>query len=192
MTVRSLRILVRFDWAAGPVVTTRLFDGAGPWLDADGNVWSGAGALGNLDEVEQAINGEAASLDLTLSGVGSPESGLIWTAYEAAQIVGSAVTIFTHACGEDDQPIGSPEVRFTGTIDDFSIKDSVSEDRPVSTVSVPVTNRFTVRRLRSGAVLSDSDQRARSAVLNPGADPDRLCERVPLLADKTITWPRWN
>lgn len=192
MAIRSLRILVQFDWASGAVVTTRLWDGAGPMVDGDGNVWVGAGALGSLDEIEQAINGEAASLDLTLSGVGSPESGFVWLAYEAEQIVGSAVTILIQSCDDNDQLVGSPEVRFVGTIDDFAIKDSVSADRPVSTISVPVVNKFTVRRVRSGAVLSDADQKARSAVLNPMADPDLFCSRVPLLQDKTITWPRWN
>jgi hypothetical protein len=59
-------------------------------------------------------------------------------------------------------------------------------------MTVEVTNRFTLRRLKSGAVLSDADQRARAAAVNPEEEPDRFCERVPLLQDKTITWPRWR
>lgn len=187
---RSLRILVQFDWMTA--ATARLWDGGGPWVDGDGNVWIGAGAFGDLDEIEQAINGEAATVDLTLSGVGGDGSGLVWLSYTEGEIVGSRVTIFIQSCDGNDQPIGSPEIRFRGTIDDFAMKDAVVDRRPVSTISVPVVNKFTVRRLSSGAVLSDADQRARSALLNPGAPPDRFCERVPLLNDKTITWPRWN
>jgi hypothetical protein len=61
-----------------------------------------------------------------------------------------------------------------------------------ASISVECTNRFTLRRLTSGAVLSDADQRARAAVLNPLGTADRFCERVPLMQDKTIVWPRWN
>lgn len=188
--MRSLRILIQFDWMTA--TTSRLWDGAGPWVDADANVWLGAGALGNLDELEQAINGEAAAINLTLSGVGKEGSGLVWLSYTNDQIIGSTVTIFIQTCDEEDQPVGDPETRFSGTIDDITFSDAVSGDQPVSIINVPVTNKFTVRRIRSGAVLSDADQKARSAMLNPGGDPDRFCERVPLLQDKTVTWPRWN
>lgn len=190
--MRSLRILVRIDWAAGEVATTRLWDGGGPMLDGDGDLWVGAGALGNIDEIEMAINGEAASIDLTLSGAARSEADLAWLNYTNDEIIGSAVTILIQACDETDQPDGDPEIRFAGTIDDITFNDTVAGDRPTSTISVPVTNKFTVRRIKSGAVLSDADQKARAAILNPGGDPDRFCERVPLLQDKTITWPRWN
>lgn len=188
--MQSLRVLVRIEWTTAE--TARLWDGGGPFVDTDGMVWLGAGAFGDLDEIEQAINGEAAELNLTLSNVGSNESDFVWLFYTAEEVVGSIVTILIQPCDEDDQPVGDPEVRFTGTIDDFTMKDTVAEEGPVSTISVPVVNKFTVRRIRSGQVLSDSDQKARSAALNPGADPDRFCERVPGLEDKTITWPRWN
>lgn len=190
MTTRSLRILVQFDWTTS--ATSRLWDGAGPWVDADANVWIGANSFGNLDEIEEAINGESAAINLTLSGVSTVQADLVWLAYTADQIVGSTVTIFIQTCDANDQPIGDPETRYTGTIDDFLMKDAVEGDRPISTIEVPVVNKFTVRRIRSGAVLSDADQKARSAILNPSADPDLFCERVPLLQDKTITWPRWN
>lgn len=191
MTTSSLRILVQIDWTAGDVATSRLWDGGGPWVDADGNLWIGAGALGSLDEIEQAINGEAAELNLILSAVARNEADLAWLSYTNDEIIGSTVQILMQACDENDQPVGDPEIRFTGAIDDITFRDAVSGDRPASTIEVPVVNLFTVRRIRSGAVLSDADQRARSAILNPGADPDLFCERVPLLQDKTVTWPRW-
>jgi len=190
--LRSLRILVRVDWADGEIETTRLWDGGGPWVDADGNVWLGAGSFGDLDEIEQAINGEAATLNMTLSGVGSAESDLVWLAYTDDEVIGSVVTIQLQPCDADDQPVGSPETRFTGTIDDISFRDAVVDKRRVSTIEVAVVNKFTVRRLASGAVLSDADQKARSAILNPEAEPDLFCERVPQMLDRSITWPRWS
>lgn len=191
MTTRSLRILALIEWADAEAPVVRLWDGGGPWMDGDGEVWMGAGAFGSLDEIEMAINGEAAALSLTLSGVAKETSDLAWLSYTNDQIIGSTVTVFIQTCDASDQPVGEPETRFAGVIDDISFRDTVSDDRPMSTIEVPVANLFTVRRLRSGAVLSDADQRARSAVLNPGAEPDRFCERTPLLQDKSVVWPRW-
>lgn len=192
MTTRSLRILVEIAWLGVETPVSRLWDGGGPWVDGGGDVWMGAGALGDLDEIEQAINGEAAAVNLTLTGAGREESSAAWLFYTNDEIIGAPVRLLIQPCDEADQPVGEPETRYTGTIDDITFKDAVEGERPVSTIQVSVVNKFTVRRLRSGAVLSDADQRARSAILNPSADPDKFCERVPLLLDKTITWPRWN
>jgi hypothetical protein len=188
----SLRILLQVDWMTEDPATTRLWDGGGPFVTTDLNVWGGAGAFGDLDEIEQAINGEAATINLTMSGVGAEGSSIAWLDYTNDEIIGSAVTILIQACDADDQPVGLPEIRFSGTIDDISFSDTVADRRTLSTISAAVVNKFTVRRLTSGAVLSDADQKARSAILNPGADPDRFCERVPGLQSKEITWPRWN
>ncbi len=81
---------------------------------------------------------------------------------------------------------------FTGRIDNVLIDDEVNAERPRSAVTIEVTNRFQMRRLVNGSVLSDADQRARSLAVNPGEPPDRFCERIPGLVDKTINWPRWN
>lgn len=187
---RSIRILVQFDWPTDEI--TRLWDGAGPLIDGDLNVWHGCSLGDDLDGIEQAINGEAHTLNMTLTNVAAAESNLAWLAYTNEQIVGATVRIMIQPCDADDQPIGDREVQFTGRIDNVVFDDAVADEQPRSAITVEVVNRFTMRRLKSGSVLSDADQQARSAALNPGEDPDRLCERVPLLQDKTITWPRWN
>lgn len=187
---RSLRILIEATWPND--VVTRLWDGSGPYVDAEMNVWRGSSLVTGLDAIEAAINGEAYTLNMSLTGVQSEIADNAWLSYEHDELIGGIVKIMFQPCDDDDQPVGDPQVRFTGTVDNLVIDDTVAGDRPESSVTFEVTNRFTLRRLTHGAVLSDADQRARSAAVNPEAEPDRFCERVPLLEDKTIVWPRWN
>jgi len=190
MRPASIRILVQFDWPTGGV--TRLWDGAGPFIDAAGEVWHGCALGDDLDAIEQAINGEAVTINLTLANVAAPEADLAWLAYSSDEIIGAVVRISIQPCDSADQPIGDREIMFTGRADNIVFDDGVANERPRSTIVLEVVNRFTLRRLTNGGVLSDADQRARSAALNPDAPPDRFAERVPLLEDKTITWPRWR
>lgn len=193
MASRSLRILCRIDWVDEAATVSRLWDGAGPFVDTDGEIWVGCAALTGLEAIEMAINGEAYTLSLTLSGVSSAHADLAWESFTSAEIVGSTVRLLVQKCDPvTDQPIGAPEVRFTGTIDNPVFAKKATADGVLDSITVEVTNRFTMRRRSRGAVLSDADQRARSAILNPGANADRFCERVPLMQDKTVSWPRWN
>jgi len=190
MPTKSIRILVRFDWPTGAV--SRLWDGSGLFVDGDGEAWAGCALGDSLDEIEQAINGESSMLQMTLTGVGDAVGDLVWLSYTNDQIIDGIVKIMIQPCDAADQPIGSSEVVFTGRIDNKIFDDQVVDERPRSTMTLEVVNRFTLRRLKSDRVLSDADQRARSAAVNPTADPDRFCERVPLIEDKTITWPRFT
>ncbi len=170
-----------------------MWDGSGgPFVDADGNKWRACVLTEDaLDQIEMAINAEAFTLSLNISGIDVEASNRIWADYEAGEIIGSRMRILLQALDEFEQPNGSPEVKFTGTIDDIIFDDAASGDQIISTITVEITNRFTLRTLTSGSVLSDVDQKARSAVLNPGAPLDKFCERIPLLLDKTISWPNW-
>ena len=190
MSTKSIRILVQFNWPEGAV--TRLWDGAGLFVDSDGNTWRGSALQDDLDAIEQAINGEAYTLNMSLTGVGSAESDLAWLSYAEDEIIGAVVQISIQPCNGYDEPIGAREVMFTGRIDNVLFDEGVQEDRRRSTITVEVVNRFTLRRVKSDRVLSDADQRARSAAVNPTANPDRFCERVPLIEDRTITWPRFT
>lgn len=190
MSVASLRILVQVDWPTGAV--SRLWDGAGVFVDVDGNMWKGCSLTEGLDAVEQAINGEASTLNLSLTGVASAAADEAWLSNDRGEIIDGVVRIMIQPCDGADQPVGAREVMFTGRIDNIIIDDTVTEDRQSSNVTVEVTNRFTLRRLTNGGVLSDTDQRARSASVNPDAPPDLFAERVPLLEDKTIAWPKWR
>lgn len=189
MTIASIRILCEITF---PSRTMRLWDGSGPLLDGSGELWTGVVLNEGLDRIESALNGEASTLSMVMSGVDPGIGDLAHHDLEAGEVIGSRVRLLIQPCDRFDQPIGEPEVRFTGTIDNLVIDDSVQGETPVSSVMIEVTNRFALRTLTSGSVLSDPDQRARSAVLNPGADADRFCERVPGLVDKVILWPRFT
>jgi len=189
MAIKSLRIMARFFF---PDRTIRLWDGAGPYLDADGEIWSGAMINDGLDQIESALNGEAVTLTLSISGVSTLAADMAFEDLEAGNVIGSKVQILIQPCDAWDQPVGPAEVKFTGTIDNMPMDDSVVEDQVVSTITLEITNRFDLRTLVSGAVLSDIDQKARSEALNPGADPDRFAERVNKLADHHIVWPRYT
>jgi len=186
MAIASIRILVE---AAFPSKTVRLYDGSGPFMDGNGNIWRGMIVLEGLDSIESALNGEAYTLNLGLSGIPTDVADIGYQETEDGDVIGSIVRILIQDCDETDQPVGSPEVRFTGTIDNIVFQDAVSGDNPLSSVMIECTNRFSLRNTRSGSVLSYIDQKARSEILNPGAPTDRMCERVPVLGDKTIRWP---
>lgn len=186
----SLRIMLEFVWPDASV--DRLWDGAGPFVDGNGNVWRGDMIPEGLDAIEQAINGEAYTLSIGLPGVQPEVADFAWLNFENDNVIGAVPRILIQECDDDDQPVGSPEVKFTGRAENIQFAEKVDGDRPLSTVALECSNRFTMRRLKHGAVLSDTDQRARSAVLNPAGNPDRIAERVPLMADKTVTWPRFN
>jgi len=190
MAVKSLRILAQLDF---PSKTVRLWDGSGgPFVDGDGNIWRSCVLTESaLDQIELAINAEAFTLPLTLSGIDTVTAATIWEDYQSGEIIGTRVRVLIQDCDDQDQPIGEPDVKFTGSIDNLVFDDAAGADQILSAITIEITNRFTLRTLTNGAVLSDVDQKARSAVLNPSAAADRFCERMPTLLDLTIRWPNW-
>lgn len=189
MTVKEIKILCQMDF---PSQTVRLWDGSGPYMDANGEIWAGMVIGDGLDRIESALNGEAAQLDLTLSGVDPVISDLAFEDLENDEVIGSRIRLLLQDIDEWGQPTGDPQVRFTGKIANMPFEEAVSGDNPMATITIECVNRFDLRTLTSGAVLSDVDQRARSAILNPGAPADRFAERIPGLAEKTIVWPRFS
>lgn len=184
----GLKILLLIDF---PSETIRIWDGSGPFMDVNGDVWRGCGLMSGLDVIEAAINGEAYTLELALSGVDKTIADVAWGSFDDGEVIGSEVRILVQDVDTLDQPIGAPVVRFTGSIDNMRSDERVENEAITAVIAAECTNRFSLRSMTSGAVLSDVDQRVRSALLNPSAAPDRICERVPTLIDKTIVWPRW-
>jgi len=126
-----------------------------------------------------------------LSGIDETTSDAVWHDYQAGNIVGSAFRILLQKCDDSEQPTGAPLVRFTGTVSNLNFVDQAGDTGINSTIQVDIANRFTLRSVTNGAVLSDVDQRARAKVINPGLPDDRFCERIPSMKDKTIRWPNW-
>ncbi len=187
----SLRILCQVELPSG---TLRFWDGSGgPLIGADGEVYRACTLTEDaLAQIEAAINAEAFTLSLVLSGINEATSNAIWADYQDGSIVGSIFRILLQKCDDWDQPAGSPIVKFTGTISNLNFVDSASDKGINSTIQVDVANRFTLRSVSNGAVLSDVDQRARSKISNPSAPDDKFCERIPGLKDRTIRWPQWG
>lgn len=190
MAIKSIKVLCLMHFPNDKII--RLFDGSGPYMDRDGEIWTGVAINEGLDQIETALNGEASTLTLSLSANDPRVSDMAFEDFEQGHVIGGKVQILIQPCDEWDQPVGDAEVRFTGTIDNMPMEDTVSGDQINSMVSLEITNRFDLRALVNGSVLSDVDQRARSAILNPGAPADRFCERVPAMVDKQIRWPRFS
>lgn len=190
MAVKSLRVLARIFLPSGVI---RFWDGSGgPLMDANGDLYRSCVLTEDaLSQIEAAINAEAFTLSLVLNGVDEKTSNAVWADYQAGNIVGSVFQILLQKCDERDQPVGSPLARFTGTVSNLNFVDQASDDSISSTIQVDIANRFTLRSVTNGGVLSDVDQRARGKKLNPSLPDDRFCERMPGLKDKTIRWPTW-
>lgn len=190
MAIKSLRILAEMVF---PSATARLWDGSGgPFMDGDGNIWRPCVLTDEaLDQVELAINAEAFTISLTLSGIDEALFSTIWEDYQNDEIIGSRVRLLIQGCDDYDQPAGDAQVKFTGTVDNIIFDQIATDTEATSSITVEITNRFSLRTLTSGVVLSDADQKARAAVLNPSAPPDNFCERIPGMVDKSIRWPNW-
>jgi len=178
--------------------TLRFWDGVGgPYVDPDtGDVYRASQFTEDaLQSIEAAINGEAFTLALSLVSVPTGAADEIWEYDETNPVSGSVIQISLQNCDQYNQPTEDPEVVFTGTLDNMTVTDQTSEseegDSQRSTITIEATNVFTLRNITNRAVLSDVDQRARSAILNPSASADRFCERVSQLLSKTIRWPNW-
>ena len=186
----SLRILLDIEL---PDTTVRLWDGSGgSFIDDDGNVYRAAQMTDEaLQNIEAAINGEAFTLSLSLINIDTSTGDAIWDYDETNTVTGSQVIIKIQALDDLEQPYGSPDVRFTGTIDNMKVSDQSTDESTQSVVTIDIVNAFTLRTLTHGAVLSDVDQKERARLLNPSASLDRFCERIPGLLSKEIKWPNW-
>lgn len=188
MAGKSLRILCDLTLPEGVI---RLWDGSGgPFVDDEGNVYRSAQFTEDaLQQIEAAINGEAFTLGIALSRMTSSTADYIWDYDEETPVQGATLVVKLQILDGTEQPSGAPIVVFTGTVDNLDATDEGQGSAIRSQINLEITNRFTLRTVSNGGVLSDVDQRAYSKTLNPGGSDDLFCRRVPLMRDKTITWP---
>lgn len=166
--------LVFFDFASGP---RRLFEGAGQVRTPDGQVWSGAGALGSIGDIESARGGQAPMTAFTVSGV---DAGLISAGMQASQeSKGRDVAVLCQHYDDSWQPLDRPYETFGGTMDTLKISATGLSSR---TVTLNAEGIFTARGFAPFSYFSDRDQKR----LHPG---DRGAEFVGSMASKSIQWP---
>ena len=191
---KALRILVDIHF---PAETVRLWDGSGgPFVDGDGNIYRAAQFTEEaLQSIQAAMNAEASTLTVSLSNIDGATGAAMWEEDEESSVIGSKVVIKIQYLDARSQPVGDPDVKFTGKIDNLSFQDQATDTGITSVITADISNRFTLLARSSGVVLFDVDQKERSKRLNPAASLlgklDRFCERVPLMRDKTVKWPNW-
>lgn len=167
----------------------RVWEGDGP-LDRGGFTWRGMGhrqdktgnPLQSIDGLEQAVNGTAPQLTLTLSGV---DPTVVTAAKaDADEIEGRALTIeigFFDATQPGLVPLDG--LMPLGTW--FMQKPSFIATGPtLRTITLPCETLFAQRSRAPFGMLTDRDQQRRF----PG---DKALEFVPQMVDRTATWPKF-
>lgn len=183
-----------------PEETLRFYDGSGGvFVDDDGNQYRASEITESaLSDLQSAINGEASNIGLSLISIPTSRADAIWEYDETISIVGSEVIVSIQELDDYSQASGAADIVFTGQIENLDVDDHISDnskdEEGISQINIQISNKFTLRKMTSGSVLSDVDQRARSQLLNPTAYPnnsDEFCVRVPGLRNKTVSWPNF-
>lgn len=181
-------LFVTFDFKSGPM---RVWEGDGP-LDRGGFTWWGIGhrqdgsgnPLQQIDGLEQAINGTAPQLTLTLSGVDAQVVAAARKDAAADEIEGRLLTVsigFFDATLPGLVPLDG--LVLLGTW--FMQKPSFTATGPIlRTITLPCETLFAQRSRAPFGMLTDRDQQRRY----PG---DKALEFVPKMVDRTVTWPRF-
>ncbi|MFP5078660.1 hypothetical protein ACLE20_15245 [Rhizobium sp. YIM 134829] len=159
----------------------RLYNGFGTLRTNDGKLWQGIGNLGSIGGLKQAMNGAAAPLELSVSGV---DAGF------AAQAKGDRanwymrpVVIYLQFFANDWQPLDMPFAMAFATMRQLTIGRQSTEGGMVYSVTIQAEGPFITRKRARYGFYSDTDQQKRF----PG---DRGCERTSGIEQHVIIFPR--
>lgn len=170
--------------------TMRVWEGDGP-LARQSVDWRGMGSrtdgLGNplqsIDGLEQAVNGSAPQLSLTLSGVDATVVAAARADADADEIEGRALSVFLGFHDETTGaivPVDTLLPLWTGVMQ----RPSFTADGPtLRTITLPCETLFSQRSRAAFAFLSDRDQQRRFT-------SDAGCIFLPKLVDRDVAWPR--
>ncbi|MBX6427133.1 MAG: hypothetical protein IRZ09_14555 [Variibacter sp.] len=155
-------------------------------IDATGAAYKGLGALADVPEFQQLLNGHAERVEFTLSGV-SADVLEIASAEDAPAVKGRLCALGIGLMTEDWSALLGPVHWLRRYRADFlAVRQDVADDpgQPVvRTVVLSVGSLTTGRRRPALSFFTDQDQQRRS----PG---DRFCERTPLYSQEiTKRWP---
>lgn len=167
--------LVLFDFVTTPV---RVWTGNGV-LKAAGEQWSGLGGLGAIGALEQAMNGEAPEVTMSLSGLDSSILSIARDEFEAEAKDRLVVVYLQFFNQDDDIPLDAPYPVWSGRIQrpTFTIDASGARD-----ISISIESLFALRSRPNYAMYTIADQQSRF----PG---DEGFGFVTSLRNKTVTWP---
>lgn len=179
MQPEELRILAKF---AFPAATAYFWDGS-HLLSSGGHLWHPVKVAGGLtDELQDAFNGQDASLTLRLMNLSPEAANLAFGDYAGESAIGGVVTFYVQEIGRDRQPMADPEAVWTAEIVDAGFGEENTGDTIVAETWVELRSLFQLRNLASAAVLSNQWHQ----IAHPG---DKFFERVPHYLDKTLRWP---
>lgn len=180
-------LFITFDFLTTPI---RVWEGDGP-LDRAGFTWRGMGTrvagdgspLQSIEGLEEAVNGQAPQLTLTLSGVDQTVVAAAREDVANHEIEGRDLTIqigFFDATQPGLVPLDN-----LLTLGIWSMqKPSFTATGPsVRTINLPCETLFAQRSRAPFGLLTDRDQQRRF----PG---DLGCQFPPTLVDRDVAWPR--
>jgi hypothetical protein len=175
-----------FDTLPDPVA---VWEGDGP-LTREGVLWNGVGRrkdgsgnpLQSIEGLEEAMNGDAPELSMTLSGV---DKSLMASARSDAtdgNVEGRKLTVqvgfFSYVTG---QPLGSLIPIGKWTLQRPSFAGQGVESR---TIKITAENMFAARSRAPFALLTDHDQRRRFP-------DDQGLAFIPTMVNRTVRWPQF-
>lgn len=168
--------LVEIDALSAPV---RLWDGVGTLATLDAKTWSGMGELLDLGNLPAPLGLSAERVQMKLSGVPAELRAL--AAASDSEIQGRDVTVYVQFLDEAATPLDPPVVLVSYVMERLRTSADAAGNR---TITLEAEGLFARRRRAPNGTLTDRDQQARF----PG---DRGLERVPLVVDRTVKWPRY-
>lgn len=164
--------LAHFDFASGPL---RVHPGYGR-LKAAGEVWSGLGELGQIENMEISINGSAPPFSASLSGV---DPANVASALDVAtEIAGRELTVLLQFFDEDWQAFPEQIVTWRGFMDRAPIR---APDVNTRTIGIVAETVFALRGLPPWGWYTDRDQQKRF----PG---DLGLIEVPAMVNRNKPW----
>jgi hypothetical protein len=172
--------LVRFQFVSQ---TMQVWNGNGR-RKFGGTFWDGLRGIGNIEGLEQAVNGNAPQAIFTLSGVSldlqTEEEG------DPFDYVNQPVNVFIQFFTTDGRwtPLDSPRAVWGGTMQTFQESTAWDEGKKqwVDTIGVTAESWFAGRGRPPYSYYSNSDQ----ALRFPG---DRGLEIMSALQNYTVRWP---
>lgn len=185
--IQRIGVFFRLDVEPDPV---RLWLGIGriePGVnvyDPTGASYLGFGELRNVPAFNQLVNGKAARIEFSISGVSGDVLGIA-SGGDAEQVKGKPVAVGFAVMGEDWGLLGDLHWCAALTADRLSISQNADDAWGDVTRSVTLScgTLMTSRRRPSLSYLTNQDQTARFT-------GDRFCERTPRYATGfNKTWP---
>jgi hypothetical protein len=182
------RIGIFFRLETDPVV--RLWLGFGKIrpgenrLDSSGEEYKGFGAIQNIPSIKQLLNGRAARVEFTISGV-SGEILRIASGGDAKQVKGKPVSVGFALMGRDWQLLGPIHWTASYTADYLGLQESGEDPMQpiVRTITLSCGTLNTDRRRPLYGSFTNPDQQARYP-------RDTFCERTPTYAHGfQMPWP---